>query len=365
MNNTYDLKSIVRFITHRNKIYSFFKYIDINKMNLPFDKLLEYLNNKQIFINKFIIFLKSSYEINISNKEFNLVFMIYFHHESIITQQSNNSNDVIESAKKIIDHIESFDPYDRFCILKTINRFKRFIKNFNKWKEVDKKDLISELGSEFYRLENIKNDLKNKPDDKLYINELEKIKLIDDQQEQIMSEIKKCNGLDIFNNLQPIEIQYDEDTIKNIKSILEDQYWAMLKDDLKKIPIDSSYIIKLLGEIKDIVYLILNKRVDMLVDLEKKVNIIQLQEEFDTHYFLDGLNYLLELLRKLQSPEYDKLTDNYLKEIRHNMIEGNDLHEFVPQILKYVMNGFFVVLIEKQQAFEIFNEWKKKKNENK
>ena len=80
----------------------------------------------------------------------------------------------------------------------------------------------------------------------------------------------------------------------------------------------------------------------------------------------DGkLNYLLELLRKLQSPEYDKLTDNYLKEIRHNMIEGNDLHEFVPQILKYVMNGFFVVLIEKQQAFEIFNEWKKKKNENK
>ena len=47
------------------------------------------------------------------------------------------------------------------------------------------------------------------------------------------------------------------------------------------------------------------------------------------------------------------------------MIEGNDLYEFVPQILKYVMNGFYVVLIEKQQALEKFNEWKKKKNENK
>ncbi len=364
MNNTYDLKSIVRFIAHRNKIYSFFKYLDINQMNLSFDKLLEYLKNKKIFINKFIIFLKSSYEINISNKEFNLVFMIHFHNDSIITQQSNNSSDVIKAAKKIIDHIKSFDPYDRFCILKTINRFKRFIQNFNKWKEIDKKDLITDLSSEFYRLENIKNELKNKPDNKLYINELEKIKLIDEQQELIMNEIKKCDGLDIFNNLQPIEIQYDEDTIKQIKSILEDQYWVLLKDDLKKIPIDSSFIIKLLGELKDIIYLVLNKRVDMLVDLEKRVNIDQLQEEFDSHYFLDGLNYLLELLRKLQSPEYDKLTDNYLKEIRHNMIEGNDLYEFVPQILKYVMNGFYVVLIEKQQALEKFNEWKKKKNEN-
>jgi len=333
-------------------------------MDLSFDNLLEYLNNKKIFINKFINFLNISYEINISNKEFNLIFMIYFHHDNIITHKSDNSDAVIESVNNLIYHIKSFDPYDRFCILKTMNRFKRFIQNFNKWKEIDKKELITDLSSEFYRLENIKQELKNKPNNKLYINELEKIKIIEEQQDLIMKEIKKCDGLDIFNNLQPVEIQYDEDTIKEIKKMLEDQYWILLKDDLKKIPIDSSFIIKLLGEIKDIIYLILNKRVDMLVDLEKRVNIDQLQEEFDTHYFLDGINYLLELLRKLQSPEYDNLTDEYLKELRHNMIEGNDLHEFVPQILKYTMNGFYVVLIEKQQALEKFNEWKKK-NENK
>ena len=49
MNNTYDLKSIVRFITHRNKIYSFLKFLDINKMDLSFDNLLEYLNICSIY----------------------------------------------------------------------------------------------------------------------------------------------------------------------------------------------------------------------------------------------------------------------------------------------------------------------------
>ena len=364
MNNTYDLKSIIRFITHRNKIYSFFKYLDINKMDLSFDELIEYLNHKRLFIDKFINFLKRSYEINISIKEFNLIFLIYFHNDDVITQKSTNSDDVINSVNNLVSHIRLFDPYDRFCILKTINRFRRFISNFHKWKEIDKKDLITDLSSEFYRLENIKQELKNKPNKKLYINELEKIKLIEEQQNFIMKEIKKYDGLDIFNNLQPIEIQYDEDTIKQIKTMLEDQYWNLLKEDLEKIPIKSDFIIKLLGEVKDIIYLILNKRVDMLVDLEKRVNISQLEEEFDTHYFLDGINYLLELLRKLQSPEYDDLTDNYLKNLRRSMIEGDNLYEFVPKTLKYIMNGFYVVLIEKQQALEKFMEWKKK-NENK
>ena len=102
----------------------------------------------------------------------------------------------------------------------------------------------------------------------------------------------------------------------------------------------------------------------MLVDLEKKINTEELKEEFDTHYFLNGLTYLLELLRQLQSPEYDELTDGYLKQLRRHMIEGNELYNFVPKTLKYILNGFYVVLIEKQQALQKYTEWLKK-NENK
>ena len=73
----------------------------------------------------------------------------------------------------------------------------------------------------------------------------------------------------------------------------------------------------------------------------------------------------LDLLKKLQSPEYDILTDSKHKILKRSMIEGDSLDEFVPEIIKYILNGFYVVLIEKNQAIKKFNEWKeKKKNEN-
>ena len=361
MNNTYNLKSIFKFITHRNKIYSFFKNLNIEEFNLPFYDLIIILNNKQILINKFINFLKQSYEVNISVQEFNLIFLIYYHENDIIIKKTECSDNLINSVKNIINLINCFDPYDKLCILKSINRFKRYIYNLNKWKEIDKKDLVTDLSSEFYRLENIKLEIKKNQENELYINELEKIKLIEEQQLSIMNEIKKIDGMDIFNNLQPVNINYDNEAINQIKKVLEDKYWSCLVDDLKKIPINTEFIIKLLNEIKDIIYLILLKRVDMLVDLEKKINTNELEKEFDTHYFLDGLSYLLDLLRQLQSPEYDELTDKYIKNLKVCMIEGEELHNFVPKILKYILNGFYVVFIEKQQAIEKYLEWKNEK----
>ena len=348
MNNMYNLNSVVQYITHRNKIYSFFKLLNSDKMDLPFDELLKYLNNKAFNINNFIRILKT-YEIDISIKEFNLIYIIKYHNKTIIPHESESSNVVIKAVNNITTHINNFDPNDRFCIFKTINRFKRYIQEFNKWKNNDKIELIQELTSEYYRLDNIKQEIQTKSDDKLYINELEDIKIAQDHQEIIMNEIKKVDGLDIFNKLQPIEVQYDKETTNQIKGILEDQFWFLLEEDLIIQPINSIGIIKLLEEIKDIITLILKSRVDMLIEIEKAVNTEQLKEEFDTHYFLDGLSYLLETLRKLQSPEYDELTDNYIKTLKHNMIEGNDLHEFVPKTLRYIMNGYYTVLIEKNQ----------------
>ena len=46
MSDTYNLKSIFKFITHRNKIYSFFKNLNFDEFNLPFYDLILNLNNK-------------------------------------------------------------------------------------------------------------------------------------------------------------------------------------------------------------------------------------------------------------------------------------------------------------------------------
>ena len=51
----------------------------------------------------------------------------------------------------------------------------------------------------------------------------------------------------------------------------------------------------------------------------------------------------------------------YIKNLKICMIEGEELHNFVPKILKYILNGFYVVFIEKQQAIEKYLERKKEK----
>ena len=364
MDNSYDLKSMIKFITHRNKIYSFFLDVNKKKFNSELSDLLIILNNMKSQTYKFLAVLKY-YNLNLSINNFNLIFIIKYHSETVIPQDTENKKKVIRCVDNIMEYINNFDPYDKFCILKTLNRFKRFNYEFNKWKEIDKREIIKDLASDFYRLENIKNEYSNKDEDKLYIDELQKLKDIEKQQTDIMDHIQKIDGLNIFKQLKPIEIEYDNESIDKMKNIIEDQYWKLLEEDLNSYPPNTKHLLVLIDEIKSVIYSLLKNRVDILVDLEKNVSIKELEKNFDTHYFIKGLDYLLNLLRKLQSPEYDDLTDSKHKILKKSMIEGDSLNEFVPEIIKYLLNGFYVVLIEKNEAIKKFNEWKEnKKSEN-
>ena len=71
--------------------------------------------------------------------------MTKYHSEEILPHNTENRGIVIDCVDKLIDHINNFDPYDRFCILKTINRFKQFNYEFNKWEEIDKRELVKDL----------------------------------------------------------------------------------------------------------------------------------------------------------------------------------------------------------------------------
>jgi hypothetical protein len=364
MDNTYNLKSLIKFITHRNKIYSFFLDLKENNFNVELDKLILMLDKMKNNTNKFLNVL-NYYNLKLTIKDFNIIFIIKFHSKEILPFNTENRNEVLECVDKVFEHINNFNPYDRFCVLKTINRFKRFNYEFNKWKEIDKRELVKDLASEYYRLENIKNEFSEKEEDKLYLDELQKLKDVEGEQNNILDKIKKIDGLNIFKQLKPMEVEYDKESINKIKKIIEDQYWKLLQEDLKVYPPDTKHLLLLIDEIKDVIYLLLKNRLDILIDLEKNVSVKELKNKFDTHYFIKALDYLLELLKMLQSPEYDELTDSKHKILKSAMIEGDSLDEFVPQIIKYILDGFYVVLIEKNEAIRKFNEWKeKKKNEN-
>ena len=362
MNNTFDLKSMIRFITHRNKIYSFLLNLQNNNFNIDLDKLIFNLSKMKNSIYKFLNVLKY-YNLNLTIKDFNLIYMIKYHSKKLLPYNTENKSIVIDCVNRLIDHINNFDPYDSFCILKTINRFKRFNYELNKWKEIDKRELVKDLASEYYRLENIKNKFNTKSKDKLYLDELQKIKDIENQQNDVIEKIKKNDGYEIFKKIKPMEIEYNKEFINKIKKIIEYQYWKLLAEDLKVYPPNTKHLLVLIDEIKDIIYLLLKNRIDILIDLEKNVSVKELKNNFDTHYFIKALDYLLDLLKKLQSPEYDKLTNAKHKILKKSMIEGDSLNDFVPEIIKYILNAFYIVLIEKNEAIKKFNEWKQNKKE--
>ena len=360
-----DFKSSVKFLIHRNKIFNYLKKINIDSLEGTFEETIQHLDNIKTNIYSFLKLL-GYYDIIMTFNEFNTIFLIKFHNDVIISYETENSENVLNSVNKLVSCMKNFDIYDNLCVLKIINRFKRFLYEFRKWKIIDKIELVKNLASEYYRLENIIVKINIKPENELYINELEKIKDMENKKTFILDEIRTMNGMEIFNNLKPVEIEYSKTSINEIKKIIQEQYWKMLQLDLKSFPIKSDLLISLLEEIKEIIYVILNKRIDLLKEFEKKINIKQLKKEFDTHYLLDGLYYLLETLKKLQSPEYDDITDNNHKILKHHMIEGSPLYEFIPDIVKYILNGFYTVLMEKNEAITNYHKWlQKKKTEKK
>ncbi len=359
MDNSHDLKSLIRFITHRNKISSFFTFLNQKNLDTNLNDLVKFLDNIKFNTEKFLNLLKY-YNLDLSIKDFNLIFIIKYHSHTVMPQFTENRETVLDCVNNIINHIINFNVYDSFCILKTLNRLKKYKQEFTKWKEIDKREIVKDLASEYYRLENIRNEF-NKDQDKMHLDELQKLKDIETLQESLLTQIKKIDGMEIFKKLNPMEVEFDKESVNKLKAIIEDQYWKLLEEDLNVYPPNTKHLLTLIEEIKDVIYLLLKNRLDLLVELEKNLNSKELITNFDTHYFINGLDYLLSLLKKLQSPEYDELTDSKHKILKRSMIEGNSLNEFVPEILRYLLNGFYVVIIEKNEAIKKFNEWKENK----
>ena len=349
------------FLNNRNKIQNILKSLKLNLCNYNLDNLTKYLNNNKYKILSLLKILKY-YNVNMNIKDFNILIIIYYFPNNILTKDSINKTKVLNSTVSFMNYISIFDPYDYFCIFKIINRIKRFLFEYNIWKEIDKRELVKELASEYYKLESLKDDiLNNKKEDDLFLNELEKLNEYKKNQNIIYENIKKIDGIQIFNSLQPIEIEYDDNYINNLKLKIEDEYWKLIKYELKLFPIKTKYLILVIDEIKYIYYIISKHQTAKLLKLEKFVNTKYFKKDFDSHYFLCSINYLFEQLKILESIKYKDLTDSYIKKLKYNMIEGNEFYEFIPELLRYLVDGFYGVLLDKNNSIKKYDKWKKMK----
>ena len=103
------------------------------------------------------------------------------------------------------------------------------------------------------------------------------------------------------------------DLLEKIKNITEIEYWKLIENDLKEFPIKVDHIVSILNEIKDIIYQLIPKRINKLINLEKNVDTKNIKKNNDSFYLLEQILFLLEQLKTLESPDKDEKTNENIK----------------------------------------------------
>lgn len=280
---------------------------------------------------------------------FNFVYslILYKYHFFLLTDESDNinvytsielKNNLIDSTIKFVDYICAFDIYDDFCILKLLNRYKKYISSLKEWQNSDKIKIVKLLSESYYNLETLKYDLLYTFDDEYSKIELEIIK---NKQNDIVKELLYYEDVNIYKSIQP--------TISNIISNTsnDDYYWKLLYEELSLIPIEYSSVVKRIIEIKNTINNIIPKNKILIKEMESILFINSIfDENIDSNYILTSINYLFLLIKKINN-NHNVICDSYHKILRTSMINGNELRNFIPECLKFLVYIYYKIWNEK------------------
>ena len=339
----------IQFIFDKIRINYLLKKIEVNSYNLNYKLLSNKLNFKKKYIDSFLEIFKR-YDINLTNKEFNMIYFINYHPQIVFIKKNELSKKLVQITNNVIDVFSNFDLNKTTCIFKVYIALNSYSKLFKKWLVEDKEDIVKDLTFEYLKTEDIIEKF-NKYEN-LHLEDLDNINILKKFQNNILNKIININGENILKNIKPIDLI----TMNQDMDFSQMDRWSLLSDELKEIPINYKTVILILKEIKNIIYSILDKRYNILIDVEKNFDIFSLNN--DSHNLLIICNYLFDLLFKIQSKKYDEVTIIYHKELKMSMIEGTQLYRFLPKILKYLSESYETVLYEKKLIINNFSKLK-------
>lgn len=279
---------------------------------------------------------------------FNFVysFILYKYHFFILSDESEDinvytsielKNNLIDSSIKLVNYMCSFDVYDDFCIFKLLNRYNRFNSSLKEWQNSDKIKIIKLLSESYYNLENLKYDILYTFDESSDIE----LEIIKNKQNDIVKELLYYDDVNIYKTIKP--------SISNVISNTDndDYYWKLLYEELSLIPIEYSSVIKRLIEIKNTIYNIIPKNKTLIKEMECILFINSIfDKNIDSNYILTSTNYLFSLLKKINN-NHNIICDSYHKILRTSMINGNELRNFIPECLKFLVYIYYKIWDDK------------------
>ena len=100
-------------------------------------------------------------------------------------------------------------------------------------------------------------------------------------------------------------------------------------------------------EIKNTIYNIIPKNKTLIKEIECILFINSIfDKNIDSNYILTSTNYLFSLLKKINN-NHNIICDSYHKILRTSMINGNELRNFIPECLKFLVYIYYKIWDDK------------------
>ena len=336
--------SLIEFVFDKLRINIYLKKLNVKNLNLPLSSLTKILELHKGDILNFLKIIKK-YELDTSIHEFKMLIYLNFYPEIIILKKNELSNKLINVVHNTFNVLHNYDMYNYFSLFKVYISMNSFTKIFRKWIDNDITDYVTDLTLKYIKTGDAIT--KYNSYENLYEDEIDNVLQLKKIQNNILDKIIDVNGTNIVNNLT-------HNKLYNTTKIKHD--WIKLENELKKIPVIYNKTNEVLLEINDIIYRILNNRYEIIKEVEKNFDVTNITN--DSHNILQITNYLFELLFKIQSKKYDEITIIFHKDLKQSMINGQQLFSFLPNILQFLINSYYIVLYEKNI---IVNNFKKLK----
>lgn len=311
----------------------------INKENIQvFQKCLDYFN-------RFVKTLKS-FQPNLnfdtsetSPKELFSAFMIYYFPETLVTNTQNKEkreleNSVFILSKKLLyyitKHVYKPSSDDYMCVIKRFSKYlDLYKKDYNSWKEFDRKEMITSMSNMFWDLEIMfySHEYQTDEEKEEWFEKKEK------KQAEIYKRIKQFGGEEQFQAYAPVVV--DGQFRDMIEENLKKAYWDVFEKSLLEKPTNYEFFGKFIEDIKEKVQTLMPKRTDIIEELSLKVNVEDLnktkeEEIISTKVLIPIFEYLNALLMQMDAVEQETSHELWFHGFR-NFIKDEDDNELIAQ----------------------------------
>lgn len=357
----------------KKKFKKCLKILNLNKnttKNITFENFTSFIQKKKTLdlvkylLNKIhrIVDYKNEFITNhINAREFLAAFVIYGYKDLVIGNEKtilSNSNNLIKIEKSVI---QISNDLIRLICLANVSNLNKFILDslydkmfefkfiFNTWKYGDHKQMVQIMTTSYKDIEENKKLILNNrkieeisEDEKLLINNYTKLQI------NLLKKIKFLKGEEIFRNHKSVQLKLDENLKKHIENVVKKAYWDILKEELNLKPQKFNQLINILNEIRNEFCSLVPSRKDLHLEFYENID-TELIKQMAENNALDGntiyniVNYIINLILKLQPPIMDEETNLWKKNINDLFKVGFEYDKFLPDFLEKTFQKIILI----------------------